>query len=116
MLDLPRPVVVDRARCTAPRLAVLVLHPGSGRTRGGGVRDVTGRLVPRIPAAGGIAGRLSGRLLDLADQVRRLDPPGRTDPERFWRDKSDLAARLEGLPVRRSDWTDCYRSAGPITG
>jgi hypothetical protein len=35
---------------------------------------------PKIPGRlglqSGIAGRLSGRLLDLADQVRRLDPPG----------------------------------------
>jgi len=59
----------------------LVLHLGSGRPGGGGGGDVSGdRLVPRQPAAGGIAGRLSGRLLDLADQVRRLDPPGRCDP------------------------------------
>lgn len=55
------------------------------------------RLVPRIPPEGGIAGRLSGRLFDLADQVRRLDPPGRRDPERFWRDKSAPAARLAEL-------------------
>ena len=49
------------------------------------------------PDRAGIADRLSGRLLDLADQVRRLDPPGRTDPERFWRDKSEIAARLHEL-------------------
>ena len=48
-------------------------------------------------AAGGIAGRLAGRLLDLAEQVRRLDPPGRIDPERFWVDKSEIAARLDEL-------------------
>jgi hypothetical protein len=36
-------------------------------------------------------------LLDLADQVRRLDPPGQTVPERFWVDKSEIAAWLEGL-------------------
>ena len=55
------------------------------------------RLVPRHAPAGGIAGRLSGRLMDLAEQVRRLDPPGRHDPEQFWVDKTEIAARLEGL-------------------
>jgi hypothetical protein len=49
-----------------------------------------------VPDAG-IAARLSGRLLDLADQVRRLDPPGRIDPERFWRDKSELAGQIAAL-------------------
>lgn len=58
---------------------------------------MTDRLVPRRPPVSGIAGRLSGRLLDLAEQARRLDPPGRTDPERFWVDKTEIAARLEGL-------------------
>ena len=48
-------------------------------------------MVPRMPPDGGIAGRLSEWLLDLADQVRRLDPPGRYDSERFWRDKTELA-------------------------
>ena len=55
------------------------------------------RIVPRHPPSSGIADRLADRLLDPADQVRRLDPPGRTDPERFWRDKSDLAGPLDGL-------------------
>jgi hypothetical protein len=36
-------------------------------------------------------------LLDLVDQVRRLDPPGRHDPERFWRDKTKLARRIAAL-------------------
>jgi hypothetical protein len=58
---------------------------------------VTDRLVPRMPPTGGIAGRLSGRLLDLADQVRRLDPPGRRDPEQFWRDKTELAGQIAAL-------------------
>jgi hypothetical protein len=58
---------------------------------------VTDRLVPPPASRQGIAGRLSGRLLDLADQVRRLDPPGRRDPEQFWVDKSEFVARLEGL-------------------
>jgi hypothetical protein len=58
---------------------------------------VSERIVPRMPPVGGIAGRLSGRLLDLADQVRRLDPPGRHDPEQFWRDKSDLAGQIAAL-------------------
>lgn len=54
-------------------------------------------MTKQQPATGGIGGRLAGRLLDLADQVRRLDPPGRTDPEAFWRDKSEIAARLGEL-------------------
>lgn len=58
---------------------------------------MTHRLVPRAAPVGGIAGRLAGRLLDLANQVRRLDPPGRTDPERFWVDKTEIAARLDEL-------------------
>jgi hypothetical protein len=37
--------------------------------------------------AASIAARLSGRLLDLAEKMRRLDPPGRHDPEQFRRDK-----------------------------
>ncbi len=41
--------------------------------------------------------RLSARLFDLAEQVRRLNPPGRIDPERFWRDKSELAGKLAEL-------------------
>jgi hypothetical protein len=40
-------------------------------------RNMSDRLVPRQIPAGGIAGRLSGRLFEIADQVRRLDPPGR---------------------------------------
>jgi hypothetical protein len=51
---------------------------------------------PDRPDAG-IAGRLSGRLLDLADQVRRLDPPGRHDPEQFWRAKTELAGQIAAL-------------------
>jgi hypothetical protein len=58
---------------------------------------MTDRMVPRIPPAGGIAGHLSGRLLDLADQVRRLDPPRRHDPEQFWRDKTELAGQIAAL-------------------
>ncbi len=50
---------------------------------------MTDRLVPR-PAPSGIA----GRLFDLADAVRRLQPPDRRDPERFHIAKSDLAAEL----------------------
>jgi hypothetical protein len=37
------------------------------------------------------------RLAGLAEHVRRLDPPGRRDPERFWRDKSDRAAQIAAL-------------------
>jgi hypothetical protein len=40
---------------------------------------------------------LSVRLLDLADQVRRLNPPGRHDPERFWEAKTELAGQLAAL-------------------
>jgi hypothetical protein len=45
----------------------------------------------------GIANRLSGRLLDLADQVRRLDPPDRRDPEAFHVAKSELAGQIAAL-------------------
>ncbi len=48
------------------------------------------RLVPRAVPAGGIA----GRLLDLADRVRRLPPPDRRDPERFHVERDTLAAEL----------------------
>jgi hypothetical protein len=58
---------------------------------------VSGRLAPLAPPAGGIASRLAGRLLDLADQVRRLDPPDRRDPEAFHIAKSDLAGQLAAL-------------------
>jgi len=52
------------------------------------------RLVPRMPPAAGIAGRIAGRLFDLADAVRRLAPPEHRDPERFHIEKSELAAEL----------------------
>jgi hypothetical protein len=42
--------------------------------------NATDRLASRMPPDAGIVGRLSGRLLDLADQVRRLDPSGRMIP------------------------------------
>jgi hypothetical protein len=45
----------------------------------------------------GVAGRLSGRLLDLAEQVRRLDPPDRRDPEAFHMAKSELAGQIAAL-------------------
>ncbi len=48
-------------------------------------------------ATAAVGDRLAGRLFDLAEQVRRLDPPGSSDPERFWRDKTELAARLAAL-------------------
>jgi hypothetical protein len=51
---------------------------------------VSARLVPREAAAAGIA----GRLLDLADRVRRLPPPDRRDPERFHIERDHLAAEL----------------------
>jgi hypothetical protein len=61
--------------------------------------NTTDRLAPRMPPDSGVAGRLSGRLLHLADQVRRLDPSGRHDPERFWRDRTELAGRIAALAI-----------------
>jgi hypothetical protein len=58
---------------------------------------MTERVVRYVPPDAGIAGRLSGRLLDLAEQVRRLAPPGRHDPERFWEAKSELAGQIAAL-------------------
>ena len=58
---------------------------------------MTDRLIPRMPADSGIAGRLSSRLLDLADQVRRLDPPAQQDPERFREAKTEIAGQLAAL-------------------
>jgi hypothetical protein len=43
---------------------------------------VTTRAAPSV--------RLAERLLDLAEQVRRLDPPTHRDPERFHLVKSEL--------------------------
>jgi len=51
------------------------------------------RCIP-APAGVGIAGRIAGRLFDLANVVRRLAPPGHRDPERFHIEKSELAAEL----------------------
>ena len=87
------PLVVVRARPAPTRLALRLLHSGSGRAGHHRDRDMIDRLVPRPVPAGGIV----GRLLDLAAAVRRLPPPGRHDPERFWADKSDIAARLDEL-------------------
>ena len=52
------------------------------------------RLVPRHAPAGGIAGRIADRLLDLANDVGRLAPPNHRDPERFHIEKSELADEL----------------------
>jgi hypothetical protein len=38
-------------------------------------------------------------LLDLADRVRRLPPPGHRDPEAFHIAKSDLAAELRRVAI-----------------
>ncbi|MDE2582759.1 MAG: hypothetical protein KGL52_14085 [Rhodospirillales bacterium] len=46
--------------------------------------------VPRDAPAAGIV----GRLLDLAERVRRLPPPDRCDPERFHVERDHLAAEL----------------------
>jgi hypothetical protein len=40
------------------------------------------------------AGRLSGRFLDLADRVRRLDPPGRRDPRGYGGQRRNWRGRL----------------------
>jgi hypothetical protein len=37
---------------------------------------------------------LSERLSELAVKINRLPPPDRKDPERFWVNKSELAAEL----------------------
>jgi hypothetical protein len=42
---------------------------------------------------------IAGRLLDLADRVRRLPPPDRRDPERFHIAKSALAAELRRVTI-----------------
>ncbi len=58
------------------------------RTQGdAGVMDRKGPTAP-------VGERLADRIFALARQVAALHPPGRTDPERFWRDKSELAAQL----------------------
>ncbi len=56
---------------------------------------MSGRLVPRETPASGIAGRLAGRLLDLAEQLRRLDPPADHDPQRFAAQRGALADRRQ---------------------
>ena len=56
---------------------------------------MTERLVPRLPPAAGIV----GRLLDLADRVRRLPPPDRRDPERFHVERDRLAAELRRVAI-----------------
>jgi hypothetical protein len=53
-----------------------------------------GRVVPRPVPGGGTAAGLAARLVELARQVRRLAPPGRHDPEAFWRNKSEIAAEI----------------------
>jgi len=63
---------------------------------------VSDHLAPRV-ASGGIA----GRLLALADQVRRIPPPGHRDPEAFHIAKSDIAAELRRMA------NDAWRDAAP---
>jgi hypothetical protein len=41
--------------------------------------------------------RPAERIATIADRVERLRPPGHRDPERFWREKTDLAAELRRL-------------------
>lgn len=40
---------------------------------------------------------IGAAIADLAGRVRRLSPPGCRDPERFWRDKSEIAHALDVL-------------------
>jgi hypothetical protein len=53
----------------------------------------------RLSVIGVIAGRgaVADNLSTIADRVERLRPPGHRDPERFWREKTDLAAELRRL-------------------
>jgi hypothetical protein len=37
---------------------------------------------------------VSERLYDIARKINRLPPPDRRDPEKYWRDKSEIAAEL----------------------
>jgi hypothetical protein len=57
---------------------------------------MTDHLVPCMQPVG-VAGRLSDRLLDLAAQLRRLDPPSHREPERFHIAKSELCAQIAAL-------------------
>lgn len=79
----------------AARLVLPHLPPAGPSAAGAGARgaDVTERLVLRERRAAGVA----GRLLDLAERVGRLPPPGHRDPERFWLDRSELAGELRRL-------------------
>lgn len=43
----------------------------------------------------------AAHILALADKVRRLAPPGHRDPERFWREKSEIAAAIRQLARER---------------
>ena len=54
-------------------------------------------MMERVGPRGGVAGGIVGRLLDLAERVRRLPPPDRRDPERFHVARSDLAAELRAV-------------------
>ncbi len=54
-------------------------------------------VMDRTGSTAAVGERLAGRLFDLAEQVRRLDPPGCCDPEAFGRDKSELAAQIAEL-------------------
>jgi hypothetical protein len=38
-----------------------------------------------------------GALAAIASRVERLAPPSHRDPERFWREKSDLAHELRRI-------------------
>jgi hypothetical protein len=52
---------------------------------------------------------------DLAAQVRRRDPPGRHDPEQFWRDKTELAASIAALADDAAGWVGHGRGQ-PLRG
>jgi hypothetical protein len=52
------------------------------------------RLVPRQPLTSGVPSRIAERLRELAEQVRRLDPPSHREPQQFHIAKSDLMHEL----------------------
>jgi hypothetical protein len=52
---------------------------------------------PMLPNRNATPNGLAGRLLELADAVRRLPPPGHRDPEAFHIAKSEIAAELRSV-------------------
>ncbi len=74
---------------------------GTGRDNSNLSRCGTGQ--GPLPLKGGVSHVPASRqpigaaIADLAGRVRRLSPPGCRDPERFWRDKSEIAHALDVL-------------------